>query len=383
MDRQPEKQLKVAPTSRWPPPTPLSVRSRAVTGTSTNATSWHSGSAVNLVGCGNHTFCNSGNLCDDGNGEKQQQWRRYLHDTEIIVVVEDSEADDETDDVVDSPEDAEADDETEDCVVDSPEDTEADDETDNIDTQDDYGVFADTQEATKLGDYGVFVDTQEATKLGDFDLFADTQDATETQLCDYDLFNADTQVDANVPECGDEDPNSKISEETTFCDSDKTACAQFDPETQAAKLNEKPSSEHQTSSEPCNLPPASSWARRLKWKAGTFSLALDTPRETGLETAATPTRLDERDGGSHLPPAAPTGSDEGKGGNDLCPDSQYDIYGRWMDSQYDFYGRRMGRSPSPPPLPIKRYRYGDYVLSGRRLRGGGFEVEKWISGPGL
>jgi len=287
-------------------------------GTSTNATSWHSGSAVNLVGCGNHAFCNSGNLCDDGNGEKQQQWRRYLHDTEIIVVVEDSEADDET----------------EDCVVDSPEDTEseADDETDNIDAKDDYGVFADTQEATKLGDHGVFADTQEATKLGDFDPFADTQAANETQLCDYDL---------------------------TFCDSDKTACPKFDPETQAAKLNEKPSSEHQASSEPCNLPPASSWARRLKCKAGTFSLELDTPRETELETAATP-----------------TGSDEGKGG-------WMDFDGRWMGSQYDFYGRRMGRSPSPPPLPTKRYRFGDYVVRGRRLRGGGLEVEKWISGPGL
>ena len=46
-----------------------------------------------------------------------------------------------------------------------------------------------------------------------------------------------------------------------------------------------------------------------------------------------------------------------------------------------FYGRRMCRSPSPPQAPVQRYRYGNYILEGRRLPNGGFQALSWISGP--
>ena len=49
----------------------------------------------------------------------------------------------------------------------------------------------------------------------------------------------------------------------------------------------------------------------------------------------------------------------------------------------DFYGRRLCRSPSPPPAPVKRYRYGSYIVDGRRLPAGGFQVLNWVSGPGI
>jgi hypothetical protein len=49
----------------------------------------------------------------------------------------------------------------------------------------------------------------------------------------------------------------------------------------------------------------------------------------------------------------------------------------------DFYGRRICRSPSPPPAPVKRYRYGSYIVDGRRLPAGGFQVLNWVSGPGI
>lgn len=62
-----------------------------------------------------------------------------------------------------------------------------------------------------------------------------------------------------------------------------------------------------------------------------------------------------------------------------------DVFGNVipMHKRVDFYGRRLCRSPTPEPLPIKRYKYGDYIVEGRRLHGGGFHVVRYISGPDL
>jgi len=54
------------------------------------------------------------------------------------------------------------------------------------------------------------------------------------------------------------------------------------------------------------------------------------------------------------------------------------------NSEYDFYGRRIGRSPSPPLPPVKKYRWGEYIFKGRRdADGRGVKVVEWISGPGV
>ena len=73
------------------------------------------------------------------------------------------------------------------------------------------------------------------------------------------------------------------------------------------------------------------------------------------------------------------------GAADVLQHGARDIFGTAIPphQQLDFYGRRMCRSPSPPQAPVKRYRYGSYIVEGRRLPKGGFQALSWISGPGI
>jgi hypothetical protein len=73
--------------------------------------------------------------------------------------------------------------------------------------------------------------------------------------------------------------------------------------------------------------------------------------------------------------------------HNICDDDAVvDVWGNPISphKRLDFYGRRICPSPSPPPAPVKRYRYGScYIADGRRLHAGGFQVLNWVSGPGI